>query len=336
MQKLLITGASGFVGEHLLRELAGSNKNPNLQVLCVDRTLPVERAQKLNTDKLQLKRLVLEITDALGCEKVVDEFAPDACIHLAGVAFGPEAERDFAKVITINVAGTFNICRALSKYAERENKNVAFLHVSSAEVYGRPESLPVTHTSAVLPNNAYGLTKLQSELVVQQAHRNGSLCCAIARPFNHLGRGQNEQFVAPAFAKQIAEIEKGISPAVLSVGNLEAERDFCDVRDVVRGYVSAIQWLVAQSSKIESELPEIFVFCSGKPVPVKKILSTFQDLSKVHFTVEADPKRMRPAEVPQVYGSYENAKQLLGWYPKIELTATLRDVMDDWRERVTV
>jgi len=339
--RILITGAKGFVGSHLLNELRNFSKDRELRVCCSDYSVNEDVSLQESTNfKVSWERL--DVTDQLACELLIQEFDPHITFHLAGIAFGPEADKDFAKVVGINVVGTFNVCRALSLVGSKTqvSSRRCLLHISSSEVFGVPQTLPVDHLHPAVPANAYGVTKLQSESVVRYAHRRLGVCCAIARPFNHLGRGQNEQFVAPAFAKQIVEIEKGLKLPVLEVGNLDAERDFCDVRDVVRGYRQAGFWLLEKSNlemadkDVPIDEPEILVFCSGNPVKVSAILGLLKQNSTSEFEVKLDPRRLRPAEVPQVYGTFSNVRTLFGWQPTFSLEETLAEVVDDWRQRV--
>ena len=303
MKKALVTGACGFVGPYLIREL----QSHGYQVSATYIVEPKQRVPNARYEKL-------DIVNFEECSRVISDIRPDTIFHLAGIAFVPEAESNFERTLQINVAGVNNIIR-IPFLLEMP---ITFLCVSSAEVYGKimPSNLPLTEDQPTRPQSNYSLSKLYAEQLVEKyADRSSLLKAVIARPFNHVGAGQDVRFVASSFAHQLSEIKKGNAAPIIKVGNLDAERDFSDVKDIVRGYRLAAE-----------KGGGTYNFCSGIPVKIRFILETLIKVSGLTVTIEEDHTRMRPAEVPTIYGSYEKAKQVLGWTPMVSLDETLRDL----------
>ena len=305
--KILVTGAGGFVGSYLVPELVSCGHKVaatflNSEIL----------EKRSNTTNLAEQSLVLDITDSKRCFEVVEEAKPDAVIHLAGIAFAPSVAKNFSLGLNVHVGGTENICKAIAQYAN----GIPFLYISSGEVYGKitKEDLPITEDLLPKPNNPYSVTKLQAEEVVKYYGRRELLSATVVRPFNHIGPGQDENFVCSSFASQIVEATKSTAP-VVKVGNLEARRDFMDVRDVVRAY-----------SKLLSAAPGVYNLCSGRSVPIREILDTLIEISGAQIEVQQDESRMRASEVPEIRGSYDKASKEIGWEPKISLKESLSDI----------
>ncbi|MFO0416252.1 MAG: GDP-mannose 4,6-dehydratase [Pseudomonadota bacterium] len=305
----LVFGAAGFVGGHLVSHLREQGD---------DVTCAVQSQGAMGAGE---REVVVDITDPNGVAAAIKAAKPDVVYHLAGISFVPEAEDDFAKVLAVNVGGTSHIthqCAAL-------DRPVSLVFVSSAEVYGKvaPEQLPITEATPVQPANNYSLSKRMAELVVERYGRSGSLSCAIVRPFNHIGPGQDKRFVTASFALQLALIAHGRASPVLRVGNLDARRDFSDVRDIVRGY-RLIAGIGGGTYNIGS----------GVSHSVQEVLDSLINLSGLSVEIERDPARMRPSEVPEVYGSYQALKRACGWEPRYSLEDSLRDVYQYWYDQV--
>lgn len=309
MARALVIGANGFVGRHLVTHLRDSGDE-------------VFRAGLQLPNSPEADFMSLDITDARSVRAVVQEVKPDVTYHLAGIAFVPEAEEDFDRVLRINVAGTANVARQCHLL----EKSSSLVFVSSAEVYGviRPEELPIAETSSIKPSNNYSLTKRMAEMVVERYARAGHLTCCIVRPFNHIGPGQDSRFVTANFALQLARIAHGKAEPVMRVGNLDAKRDFSDVRDIVRGYR-----LLSQTAG------GLFNLGSGRAYAVQTVLDTLIEISGLNVEVRRDPERMRAAEVPELFGSYDKARRSSGWAPQISLRQSLDDVYRYWLGRVS-
>lgn len=299
--RALVTGAEGFVGRYLIEHLIESGDEICGTVQNLPHITPSYRTE------------VVDVSDQESCRKILVDFKPEVIYHLAGISFVPEAEENFLKALTVNVVGTSNIFRT----AYLLNLPCKIVLISSAEVYGKVKSanLPVHEGVGIAPANNYSLSKAMSELVAQRYGGTGKLSYVIMRPFNHIGAGQDLRFVASSFARQLSLIARGESAPIIKVGNLEARRDFSDVRDIVRAYR-----LAAQKGQGTYNLG------SGRAISIRSLLDLLVLISGQKVEIQQDPARMRAAEVPELYGSYEKAKRELGWEPKIELRDTLESI----------
>ncbi len=306
--RALITGACGFVGGHLARHLLQCGDEVQGGVV-----------QSMPTDT-PFATLPLNVTDVACVRSAFGAFKPDVVFHLAGMAYVPDAEEDFDQALRVNVGGTQHVVHA----CHLMQRPVTVVLVSSAEVYGRvsPEDLPITEETALRPTNNYSLTKLMAEAVAPRYVHHGQVRVVVVRPFNHIGPGQSDRFVASSFAHQLASMKAGRIPAIIQVGNLAARRDFSDVRDVVHGY---------RLAAMAGGGP--YNFCSGQAVAIQKILDLLIEISAIQVKVEVDPLRLRPSDVPEVVGSFAKAQRELGWKPERMLHETLRDLFEFWYEK---
>jgi GDP-4-dehydro-6-deoxy-D-mannose reductase len=297
--RILVTGASGFAGRHLL---------PALRQRFPDADLLVDR---------------FDIGDASAAEAAVRGAAPDACVHLAGVTAVPAAARDPDTAWRVNLHGTLHLARGILKYAPA----CRLLHVSTGEVYGRSfrAGVPLTEAAPLAPMNDYAATKAAADLAVGAMVATG-LRVVVARPFNHTGPGQTDRFVVAAFARQVALIAAGQQPPVLRVGAVEPRRDFIDVRDVVDAYVACLAH--------DLEPGTILNLASGTPRRVGDILRDLCREADVEATIEVDRERLRPGDIPLAQGDASLARASLNWEPSVPWSVTLRDVLEDWRGRV--
>ncbi|MCB0321746.1 MAG: GDP-mannose 4,6-dehydratase, partial [Bdellovibrionales bacterium] len=268
----------------------------------------------------------LDVTSREDCTRIFEEVQPDAVCHLAGIAFAPQVSSNFVSALDINVGGVFHVCSAFSDVS----KGKRFLLASSGEVYGvvSEKNLPITEHQLPRPNNPYSVTKLQAEEVVKYFDRRGDIAGIIARPFNHIGPGQSESFVCSTFARQLAEVALGLRDSVIRVGNLDAMRDFMDVRDVVRGYVTLLEHASGLSSG-----EGVYNLSSGTSVPIQSILDLLVDISGLEITIERDPTRMRPAEVREVRGSFERMYRAFGWKPEVDIETSLKEIYTYWVDK---
>jgi len=305
----LILGADGFVGKHLARHLTESGDDVFLGV----------HTQAGDPNN---KSIFVDITRPETLREAFRVVVPEVVYHLAGISFVPEAEENFERTLRINVSGTSNVARE----CHRQGTGIALVFISSAEVYGTVarEELPITEKTPIRPANNYSLSKRMAELVVERYGRIGTVKTSIARPFNHIGAGQNERFVTATFALQLARIAHRKAPPTLRVGNLEARRDFSDVRDIVRAYR-----LLATSKG-----GGIYNLGSGRAVSIQFILDTLVAISGIKVAVEQDPERMRGPEIPEIYGSCKAIAEDCGWMPDIAIQRSLEDVYRYWFDRV--
>lgn len=307
--RALVTGACGFVGRYLSDHLIEKGHDV-LGLTFVD-----------SSDTRKYRTARVDVSDYNACTKVISSYKPDVIYHLAGISFVPEAESNFEQALKTNVGGTSNIYRTCHLLQQ----GIKVVFVSSAEVYGRIEAgnLPITEEQPLRPMNNYSLSKAMAEMVADRYVRGGHVRSVVMRPFNHIGAGQNNRFVASSFAYQLASIARGKHPPHIKVGNLSVKRDFTDVRDIVRAY-----GLAAEKGD------GIYNLSSGKAVAIRSILDTLIEISGVKVEVGQDEARMRGAEVPEIYGSYARAERDLGWRPEHQLSDTLKELYNYWLERV--
>ncbi len=289
--KLLLTGASGFVGAYVQRVLDCS---------------------PLDDDDG-----IIDLRDPDRVDAAVDALRPDAVLHLAAQSFVPESFRDPASTFMVNVIGTINLLRAL----ERTGFSGRFLYVSSGEVYGLvPETaLPVDESTPTLPRNPYAASKVAAEAVCYQWSQSARFSVTVARPFNHIGPGQSHRFAIADFASQLARISAGLSDPVLTVGDIDVTRDFCDVRDVVRAYAGLLA---------SAESGETYNICSGKEYRLRSLIEKLARMAGLEIRIEQDPGRFRPSEQRRMLGSCERLRLATGWEPTIEIDDSLRDIMN--------
>jgi GDP-4-dehydro-6-deoxy-D-mannose reductase len=297
--KVLVTGAAGFVGRHLVAHLGEAG----------DEVLEVDRHH--GHDILDL--------DAL--RAVVDDARPEALYHLAGQADVGGSWSSPVTTFQVNAEGTLKV---LLVAAEAGVDRV--LAVTSADVYGRvaEADLPIGEDAPLRPVSPYGASKAAADVLAHQAHLGGGLGVIRARPFNHLGPGQSEAFVAPALAARIAANELEDGDAV-PVGSLSPRRDFTDVRDVVRAYRLLVERGVPGTA---------YNVCSGRDVAIQDLAERLVAQAERPMRLVPDPELVRPVDTPVLRGDPARLREATGWEPAIPLDQTLADVLDDWRKRV--
>ncbi|EMJ91161.1 GDP-mannose 4,6-dehydratase [Leptospira alstonii] len=314
--KCLITGAAGFVGGYLLKEL----KHSYTDFLGIGIQPGPDRKEDSELPR-SYRSAVCDIRNLDQVRSIVHEFSPDAIFHLAAQPFVPKAVEDPGETLEINVHGTLNLLESLRSL----KKKVRFVYVSSSDIYGNvPEScLPVQESVSPSPLNPYSSSKSCAEIYCLQYHRwIPELEVVIARPFNHTGPKQSLNFVIPNFCSQVLEaLKRSESERKILVGDLSSTRDFLDVRDVARAYR-----ILAEKGRPG----EIYNICSGKEVVIRDVLDKIILTSGTKIPVEVDPSRFRPAEMKRLFG--DNGKlQKLGWEPNYDLSDTIRDVYQWYR-----
>lgn len=317
MKRALITGIAGFAGSHLAGELV----KDGWEVSGIERY-----GVGLNNLADLIDHLRVEECDILSSRDVgyiLRKHKPELIFHLAGTSFVPDAQNVPQAAFEINIKGSLNLLEG----AKENTPGARFVLISSAEVYGHVDiaSLPVTEDAELSPVNIYALTKVCAENTALYYHRVSGLDCVILRPFNHIGARQLPNFVTSAFALQIARIESGKQKPVLYVGNVEAARDFTDVRDMTRAYRLAAEYC-------EPAVP--YNICSGKAYKIKEIIDKLIALSPSKIEIRPDPKRMRASEVPIFQGDHSRFTKITGWKPKFNIDDTLKTILDYWREQV--
>ena len=316
--KVLITGITGFVGSHLAEFLL---RKSNIEVYAIKRWR--SNTENLEGFKDQIKLFECDIRDASSVRRVVSEILPDMIFHLAAQTFVPTSWHAPTETLTTNIIGELNLLEAV-----RESKINPKIHIAgSSEEYGlvSPQEIPIKETNCLRPLSSYGVSKVAQDLLGFQYYHSYKLNIVRTRGFNHTGPRRGEVFVTSTFAKQIVSIEKGIQEPVVYVGNLEAVRDFTDVRDMVRAYVLSLE---------KCQIGEVYNICSGKGYKILDILEILLGFCKVKVNVKKDRNRMRPSDVPILIGDNSKFKEETGWEPKISFEKTLRDLLDYWRRRL--
>lgn len=316
--RVLITGVRGFVAGYLAELLLDEGYEVSGTVRAID---------KCNNEKggfwERITLMSADLSNQSVLEAVLQESSPEVIFHLAAQSSVQQSWENKESTFEANVLGTIRLLEAVRKYGN----NPKVLLVGSAEEYGlvSPEEVPVEETNPLRPMSPYGASKAAVSMLAAQYFWAYKFPIIYARAFNHIGPRQSLGFVTSDFAKQIAEIELGLKEPTLRVGNLEAYRDFTDVRDVVRAYHLLVQ---------KGRPGEIYNVCSGQAVPIERILWTYLELATVTITVETDPARMRPSDVPILQGDSTKIKVDTGWKPSIPLEKSLKDVLDYWRKEV--
>ena len=316
-ERVLITGISGFVGSHLAEFLL----ERGLEVYGTIRWRSKLDNIKHIQDKVRL--IETDIKDAHSMQKTIDEVEPDYVFHLAAQSFVPTSWKAPSETVSANILGTVNLFEAI----RNSNVDPRIQVAGSSEEYGMvfPDEIPIKESNPLRPMSPYAVSKVATDLFGYQYHQSYGLKIVRTRAFNHTGPRRGEPFVTSNFAKQVAEIEKGLKEPVIHVGNLNAQRDFTDVRDIVNAY-----WL----SVHKCEFGEVYNICSGVAREIQSVFDLLQDMVDVQIEVKQDPDRMRPSDVEILKCDCSKFKKRTGWEPKIAFKDTMRDLLDYWRKLV--
>jgi GDP-4-dehydro-6-deoxy-D-mannose reductase len=261
----------------------------------------------------------LDIRDAERVRSVVHEVNPDRIYHLAGITAVDVSWTHPRLTYEVNVFGAQNLFDAALNLPVLPR----ILNISTSQVYA-PASGIITEESPLRPENPYAASKAMAELLVPQYHERPIGGIITARPFNHTGCGQPPNFVLPSIAKQFAEIELGLRPPTLKLGNIAIRRDFTDVRDVVRAYGMLLE---------NGRTSEVYNVCSGTAILLSDIIGMFQAVSGIDITIEIDPNKVRAGEGAEIYGDPHKLHADTGWQPEIPLQKTVEDMLNYWRSR---
>lgn len=313
--RALITGISGFAGSFLAEYLLELG---SFEVWGVGLG-----AENLSTLGDRIVYFSQDLADPSTASSVVKQCAPDLIFHLAAQAFVPISWQDPWSTIENNIRGQVNLLHAVTEH----KLTPRVLVVGSNEEYGRvePRELPITEATPLRPDSPYGVSKIAQDFMGLQYHLSDSIHTVRVRPFNHIGPRQNDRFVAASFAKQIAEIEAGAREPVMYVGNLEAQRDFTDVRDMVRAYALALQY---------GEPGDVYNIGSGESHSIRELLDTLLSMTNAKISVEQDSARARPSDTPVTLCDSTKFRKQTGWEPRYGFQETLHDTLEYWRLKV--
>jgi GDP-4-dehydro-6-deoxy-D-mannose reductase len=314
--RVLILGATGFAGrvlaEDLLRDghdVTGSSRSAAAE------TLKLGPTQGISAASIPLVRC--DVTSPTDVATVLEQVRPEATVLLAGLASPPAAQADPIGAYAVHALGTVALLTEVARLAPK----MRVLVVTSSEVYGvvDPAALPLTEESPLRPASIYAASKAAADLAAGAFVASRGLDVVRVRPFNHTGPGQRRGFVCPDFAVQVAAIVAGRRPASIEVGNLDAKRDFSDVRDIARGYRLAL---------LRGKGGEVYNLCSGRAVAIREVLETLCALGGIAPQIHSDAARRRAIDVPAYWGSAEKAARELGWRPEIPWRQTLGELLE--------
>lgn len=295
-QKVFITGISGFVGNYLKKYLEAKHYA----------VFGMDRNAKTDIDKTIFS---CDILDTTALSDIISSIAPDYVIHLAAQSSVPKSFSDPDLTFRVNVDGTRNLFNACLKKPLQK-----ILVVSSVQIYGIPEYLPLDEKHPLRGTSPYAKSRIQQEKLLAE-YKN--LPITLLRSFNHTGPGQPPAFAIPSFAFQIAQIKKGLQPPILTVGNLDIIRDFSDVRDIVRAYHLALS---------STANHEVYNVGSGHGYLLRDVVKQLIEISEMEISIHVEPSLVRSDDIPELVCNYEKFHNATGWRPTIPLQDTLQDV----------
>ena len=317
MRRVLVTGVTGFAGSHLVDYLLAQG---GYEIHGIQRWRSRTENIEHFADRISLHEC--DLRDATNTHEIIAKIKPDWIFHLAAQSFVPTSWVAPSESLTTNVMAQVNLFEAVRRQGLKTRIQLA----CSSEEYGMvyPSEVPIKETNPLRPLSPYAVSKVAQDMLGYQYWMSWKVDSVRTRGFNHEGPRRGPVFVASDFAKQIADIEKGRKKPVLSVGNLEAQRDFTDVRDMVRAYVLALE---------KCEPGEVYNICSGQAWTIQKVLDHLLGMTSEKIEVRQDPARLRPSDVQILLGDNSKFVKATGWQPTIPFDQTLKDMLEYWRSR---
>ena len=317
MRRVLVTGVTGFVGSHLVDYML---ERGDCEIVGIHRWR--SRTENIEHFMDRISMVECDLRDASSTRDTLEKVRPDWIFHLAAQSFVPTSWTAPTESLSTNIIGQVNLFEAVRKLGVKCRIQLA----CSSEEYGlvHADELPIRETNPLRPLSPYAVSKVGQDLLGYQYWMSWKLDCVRTRGFNHEGPRRGPVFVASDFAKQIADIEKGRRNPVISVGNLEARRDFSDVRDMVRAY-----WLALE----KCEPGDVYNICTGRAWTIRALLDHLLSLTRARIEIREDPARIRPSDVPVLLGDNSKFVKATGWQPTIPFEQTLQDMLEYWRAR---
>lgn len=317
--KVLITGITGFAGSHLAEFIL--KEKPNTEIYGIIRWR--SRTENIIHIRKYLTLHEADMRDLSSMMCLIEMIKPDYIFHLAAQSFVPTSWIAPADTLFTNINGQLNILEAV-KYLKLDCR---IQLACSSEEYGMvyPDELPIKETNPLRPLSPYAVSKVAQDYLGYQYFMSYGIKIIRTRGFNHTGPRRGDVFVTSNFAKQIAEIEAKLKEPIIYVGNLEAKRDFTDVRDMVKGY-----WLALD----KGEPGEVYNISSAKLYSIKQVLDMLLQLTNAKIEIKVDPNRLRPSDVPILLGDNTKFRNKTGWEPSINFKQTLIDLLNYWRNKI--
>jgi GDP-4-dehydro-6-deoxy-D-mannose reductase len=317
--KVLITGITGFAGSHLADYIL--KEHPEVELYGIKRW----RSRTENIDHIvdKVELFECDLRDAYSVENVLSDIRPDRIFHLAAQSFVPSSWTAPSESLHTNILGQLNIFESVRRIGIKPLIQLA----CSSEEYGlvHENELPIKETNPLRPLSPYAVSKVGQDLLGYQYFKSFGMHIIRTRGFNHEGPRRGDVFVCSNFAKQIVQIEKGLKKPILMVGNLDARRDFTDVRDMVKGY-----WLSLE----KCDAGDVYNISSGTTYRIKAMVDMLLAKVSIDIEIKQDPERMRPSDVPVLLGDNTKFCQKTGWKPEIPFEKTLEDLLKYWRDRI--
>lgn len=316
-KKALITGIAGFVGSYMAELLL--SKGVEVSGLC----RPRSKMDHIESIKSKLHLEDADLLDSHSLYTTINKIKPDYIFHLAAQSFVPTSWGSPAVTLEVNIVGSANLFEAVRQVGIDPVIQIA----CSSEEYGMvyENEVPIKETNPLRPLSPYAVSKLAMDYLGYQYFESYKTRIIRTRGFNHTGPRRGDTFAESTFAKQIALIEKGKQEPIIYVGNLDAQRDYTDVRDMVRAYLLAVE---------KCDPGEVYNIATGKAIKIEAVLNMMLAMSKVKVEIKQDPARMRPSDVPVLLGDASKFKAKTGWSPEIPFEKTAEDLLNYWRERV--
>lgn len=306
--KILVTGAGGFVGRHLLTALR--QRFPQADLVAAGAPLEADR---------------FDIADRDACDSLISREKPDGCVHLAAIAAISDARSDPARAWCVNLHGTLALADAIMRHVPA----CRMVFASTSDLYGASfkSGLALDERALPAPLNVYAATKAAADLALGALAAQGLRVIRV-RPFNHTGPGQSAGFAVPAFARQVMRIRAGLQPPIITVGDLSPYRDFLDVRDVCAAYAACLD------GECDISPGAILNIASGQPRRIGDVLHALMDEAGVTAEIQIQGVLLRATDIAIAVGDASAARAVLGWRPMIAWQTTIADVIADWRVRV--